>query len=171
MTVQVRSSAWFRFLWIPMALLVLGLDYAVAPYLRFPVLYLIPIAFASWYCGAWCGVFLAVAMPLVRLAFLAAMDRPWTFLEAAVNAGARIVVFVLFALLFARLAWQNAQLAAEVHMLRGLLPMCSFCKKIRTPDDQWLPVDRYIDSHTEARVSHGVCPECAREHYGDLLDR
>jgi CheY-like chemotaxis protein len=48
----------------------------------------------------------------------------------------------------------------EITQLRGILPMCSYCKRIRTDQDYWLQVDDYIRSHTLADVSHGICPEC-----------
>lgn len=46
--------------------------------------------------------------------------------------------------------------------LNGLLPLCASCKKVRDSDDNWVPVDQYIVDHSEARVSHGMCPECAK---------
>lgn len=55
----------------------------------------------------------------------------------------------------------------EVHTLRGILPLCSFCKKVRDDDGYWQRVDVYITNNSEAMVSHGVCPECAKEHYPD----
>jgi len=56
----------------------------------------------------------------------------------------------------------------EIKTLRGILPLCSFCKKIRDDKGYWKKVDVYIHQHTEADVSHGICPECAKEHYPDL---
>jgi AmiR/NasT family two-component response regulator len=53
----------------------------------------------------------------------------------------------------------------EVKTLTGLLPMCCFCKKVRTDEGYWQQVDAYITTHTTAKVSHGFCPECARKHY------
>jgi glucan phosphoethanolaminetransferase (alkaline phosphatase superfamily) len=54
-------------------------------------------------------------------------------------------------------------------ILSGILPVCSFCKKIRV-DDRWIPIDSYIRDHSEVDFSHGICPQCAAENYGDLLD-
>lgn len=53
----------------------------------------------------------------------------------------------------------------EVRTLSGLLPMCCFCKKVRTDEGYWQAVDAYICAHTAAKVSHGFCPECAAKHY------
>jgi integral membrane sensor domain MASE1 len=49
---------------------------------------------------------------------------------------------------------------AEIRTLRGLIPICAWCKKIRDDQDFWHSVEDYVTSHTEARFSHGVCPEC-----------
>ena len=57
---------------------------------------------------------------------------------------------------------------AEIKTLRGILPLCSFCKKIRDDKGYWEQVDVYISKHTEAEISHSICPECAKEHYPDL---
>ena len=58
---------------------------------------------------------------------------------------------------------------AEVRTLRGILPICSFCKKIRDDEGYWRQVEDYIRERSDAEFSHGLCPECAREHYGDFL--
>jgi PAS domain S-box-containing protein len=49
----------------------------------------------------------------------------------------------------------------ERKVLRGLLTTCSQCKKIRDEHEHWHPLETYIDTHSEARLSHGYCPECA----------
>jgi PAS domain S-box-containing protein len=56
----------------------------------------------------------------------------------------------------------------EVKTLRGILPLCSFCKKIRDDKGYWEQVDIYLHKHSLADISHSVCPKCAKEHYPDL---
>ena len=56
----------------------------------------------------------------------------------------------------------------EIQTLRGILPLCSFCKKIRNHRGQWENVDTYIHKHSQADVSHGVCPDCIKEHYPEI---
>ena len=58
---------------------------------------------------------------------------------------------------------------AEVKTLRGLLPACSHCKKIRDDQGRWHSIELYIEQHSEARVSHGICPECMVEYYSEYL--
>lgn len=48
----------------------------------------------------------------------------------------------------------------DVQELSGLLPICSFCKKIRDDKGYWNQVEEYIQNHTKAQFTHGLCPEC-----------
>jgi PAS domain S-box-containing protein len=67
---------------------------------------------------------------------------------------------------------RHLQLALdEVKTLRGILPICSNCKKIRDDKGFWNQVDQYISDHTEAEFSHGLCPNCAKELYPELYKR
>ena len=54
---------------------------------------------------------------------------------------------------------------AEVRTLRGILPICSHCKRIRDDAGYWQRVEVYLKRNTEADFSHGLCPECLRTHY------
>lgn len=56
----------------------------------------------------------------------------------------------------------------EVKKLSGLLPICSFCKKIRDDKGYWNQIESYIHEHSEATFSHGICQECAKKHYPDF---
>ncbi|MCI5125122.1 MAG: GAF domain-containing protein [Candidatus Electrothrix sp. AR5] len=58
----------------------------------------------------------------------------------------------------------------EIKVLRGIVPICSFCKKIRDTEGEWSEVESYISKHSEAQLSHGFCPDCGKEHYGNVLD-
>jgi hypothetical protein len=49
---------------------------------------------------------------------------------------------------------------AEVNALREILPICSYCKKIRDDENYWHTVEDYISEHTMTRFSHGICPTC-----------
>ena len=55
----------------------------------------------------------------------------------------------------------------EIKTLRGLLPICSQCKKIRDDDGFWMQVDEYIEAHSQAMFTHGICPDCMVDLYGD----
>lgn len=55
----------------------------------------------------------------------------------------------------------------EIHNLKGLLPICMGCKKIKDDDGYWSQLEVYISNHSQADFSHGLCPECAAKMYGD----
>ncbi len=57
---------------------------------------------------------------------------------------------------------------ARVKTLTGLLPMCAACKKIRDDKGYWNQLEHYIQEHSEAEFTHGICEECARELYPEL---
>ena len=67
---------------------------------------------------------------------------------------------------------KNAELAAaltKVKLLSGLLPICAACKKIRDDKGYWSQVECYLEEHSEATFSHGMCPECMKKWYPDFL--
>jgi len=55
---------------------------------------------------------------------------------------------------------QLEEALSRVKTLQGLLPICSYCKKIRDDRNYWQQVEGYISDHSEAQFSHGICPEC-----------
>jgi hypothetical protein len=64
---------------------------------------------------------------------------------------------------------ENALL--EIRTLRGFLPICAHCKKIRDDQGYWNQIEKYIQAHSEAVFSHGICPDCMRELYPDIVDK
>ena len=62
-----------------------------------------------------------------------------------------------------RLVVQLKTALANVKTLKGLLPVCSSCNKIRDDNDQWTKVDVYIRDHSNAEITHGYCPECVKK--------
>ncbi|WP_462325087.1 hypothetical protein [Desulfoplanes sp.] len=57
---------------------------------------------------------------------------------------------------------------AEIKRLQGIIPICAECKKVQDEEGQWKPVELYIQSHSGAQFSHGICPDCAKKLYPDL---
>ena len=54
----------------------------------------------------------------------------------------------------------------NVKLLSGLIPICSNCKKIRDDKGYWNQIESYIDKHSEASFTHGICPDCLKRDYG-----
>jgi hypothetical protein len=59
----------------------------------------------------------------------------------------------------------------QIRTLRGILPICAHCKKIRDDHGFWEQVEAYVSRHTEAEFSHGICPDCMRTIYPRFHDR
>ncbi|KAF1081219.1 MAG: hypothetical protein GQF41_2487 [Candidatus Rifleibacterium amylolyticum] len=57
------------------------------------------------------------------------------------------------------------QALGEIKVLRGIIPICSSCKKIRDDKGLWNQVEQYLKEHTDSEFSHGICPECAAKIY------
>ena len=54
---------------------------------------------------------------------------------------------------------------AHVKTLQGVLPICMHCHKIRSDQESWERMENYIQGHSEAELSHGLCPECLEKYY------
>ncbi len=89
-------------------------------------------------------------------------------LRARVQVGAHVLE------LQANLATRVRELEAalsEVKQLQGLLPICSYCKKIRDEQNHWHRVESYISEHAEVEFSHGICPTCYTDVVQPQLDQ
>lgn len=54
---------------------------------------------------------------------------------------------------------------AEIKTLQGILPVCSYCKNIRDDQGSWSRIEAYISKHSDAQFSHGICPDCMKDHH------
>ncbi len=59
---------------------------------------------------------------------------------------------------------------ANVKQLRGLLPICACCKKIRDDKGYWNQIESYVKEHSSAEFSHSICPDCTQKYYGDYFE-
>ena len=56
----------------------------------------------------------------------------------------------------------------EIKTLRGILPICSHCKKVRDDEGYWNQIEEYIQEHSYAEFSHSICKECVKKYYPDM---
>jgi len=61
-------------------------------------------------------------------------------------------------------------LRKELQQLEGLLPICSYCKKIRNEHGEWETLETYIEQHFQTAFSHSICPDCYTKHVQPQLD-
>jgi PAS domain S-box-containing protein len=60
---------------------------------------------------------------------------------------------------------------SEIRTLSGLLPICSYCKKVRNDQGYWSKIEQYVQEHSDTQFSHGICPDCLKEHYPDHYEK
>jgi hypothetical protein len=84
------------------------------------------------------------------------------FTTLVINLGICVVITIIILILI------NLSVAAyqkRIETLRGIVPICSYCKQIRDDKGYWNRVEEYVEEHTEAQFSHSICPSCLEEHY------
>jgi len=70
-----------------------------------------------------------------------------------------------------RLIAELQETLATVKTLSGLLPICAWCKRIRTDKGYWTALEEYLREHTDIVLTHGICPACAEELSAELNER
>lgn len=145
-------------------------DYLMGPYVAFPITFIIPISLTAWWFGRTAGIVIATIMMLARLGCGPSWELPIPNLLAykVINAIIREIVFVLLVLLVDRVAVQQRALEHKLKVLEGILPICSYCHKIRNEADEWEQMERYITRKTNAEFSHSICPDCREQYFGHL---
>lgn len=151
--------------------LVAVVDYAGGYEMDVFVFYFLPVAVAAWSGSG--PLAYAVAM-LCAFAWLA-MDSlsGHVYLHPANmwwNAGVRLLSFLLIAHDVARIrahldreSHARREAMRELHTLCGLLPICASCKKIRDDQGYWRQLEHFIENHSDARFTHGLCKACAEK--------
>jgi hypothetical protein len=83
-----------------------------------------------------------------------------------------LAVTAFLTILFRRFQRDLDTAFAQIKTLRGIIPICSSCKKIRDDQGYWNQLETYIGKHSDADLSHGICPDCAARLYPDFnLDK
>jgi len=85
---------------------------------------------------------------------------------------ARVKTHLTLRLLQLQLEKKNAELRQafdEIKILRGFIPICASCKRIRNDKGFWEQIESYISNHSEAKFSHGICQECAQKLYPQIF--
>jgi DNA-binding response OmpR family regulator len=85
--------------------------------------------------------------------------KPFDAAELRARVGVGVRVVQLQRELAGRIADLEKALA-HVDELHGILPICSYCKAVRSDTDSWQRIEEYVSAHSAARFSHGVCPKC-----------
>lgn len=129
------------------------------------------LAIAVMYAALPNSIVRQAAPPLILAIGLFAMDVSWLRQSGSDVAGDGIVlaVFNLAGLFIVRrrieLEREVEDAWAQLHMLRGIIPICAHCKNVRTEVGDWQQIEQYVRDHSEAEFSHGICPTCLAKYY------
>jgi len=152
--------------WISLSVVILIADYATGPFIQFPILFVFPVALATAGQGKALGASVGAVLPLLRLSFYAEWPLPSSWALEIVDTLIDVVILVATAFLIDRIVRQER----EIQVLEGLLPVCSFCKRIRDENGEWRQMEVYIAARSGARFSHTFCRECGQRHYPGLTE-
>ncbi len=118
---------------------------------------------------------------LERLLFFSKQHESWELGELI----SAFILIIFTLLLFSFRQWHKVRIIknelleknkklqkvlSEIKQLKGIIPICSSCKKIRDDKGFWQQVEVYFCDHTEAEFSHGICPHCMKMLYPELFD-
>lgn len=155
-----------RWFWLALPAVILVADYLCGPLLLFPILFILPVTLAAWNYARREAIFIAVFLTIARLGVTIFRDSESFIWADLANGLIRAIVLVGLAVLVSRVAEQNMVLARQVKQLEGLIPICAHCKRILDEGKHWTRLETYIVEHSQADFTHGICPDCARTHYG-----
>lgn len=142
-------------------------------------LFLIPIATFSLLYGIKGGLIMSVlSFPVLRFLFFLFHRPPMTEpndiimgLVISLFFGVMLGYFRDTSIRYKRVSEDFTKVILEVKKLSGLLPICAHCNKIRDDEGYWQKVEHYISAHSEAEFTHGLCPDCLKELYPELITR
>jgi hypothetical protein len=174
-----RSSQLARLCGIAGVLALVGwIDYVTGYELQFFLFYFVPVALAAWYTGRTLGIVVALLSATTWFYVDLLSGHPYSHpIYFYWNTTIRLAAFLAIGLALSqvrtmldaetRLRHEVQKAMGEVKQLRGMLPICAWCKKIRNDAGLWEQVELYVRSHSEAEFTHGLCPDC----YSQLHER
>jgi K+-sensing histidine kinase KdpD len=168
MTQGVKSYSLLTAMNICLAAAVFVLDTLIPVDVADAMLYLAPVAWiALWSSREHASLVIGAATGCTVLAILGFFLSPTG--DFWIGVGNRVIaIFVIWTT--AILSVLRKQAEEEAKILRGLLPICSYCKKIRDDKGYWEQIEVYVSARSQANFTHGLCPQCRERHYPSLID-
>jgi hypothetical protein len=147
-----------------MGVAILLLDLLTGPFLLFPILFVIPVSLAAWYCSAPLAKAMAFLLPLGRFAIAVVVDTPGPVAFAVANALIRAAVLLFIAMLVSRTARQTRELERRVS---ELVTMCAWSRTVEY-QGEWISFEEYLLRRFNINTSHGISPAEAQKIFGEL---
>jgi hypothetical protein len=167
---------------IALSVIALGyIDYITGYEFGFFVFYFLPIAIAAWKLGFTSSYLISILSSIVW--FLADVHSSNLYSSIALgfwNTIIRLLSFLIIAYSMSKIRLLLAKereaaqalrdALSQIKTLSGLIPICASCKKIRDDKGYWNQLETFIQEHSEAEFSHGICPDCMKKLYGVVLE-
>lgn len=179
-TITIMLSRWTKLRAEPADSMMLGLglvfilimsifllDMMTSVGIALSILYVIPVYLASWIRPPWIILFVAAGCTVLTIYSYFFSSSGGVPRIAAINHFLVVVALVSTAVL----ALRHNQLSEEIKTLQGFLKMCTCCKKIFNEKGEWESLEVYIGTHSEAAVTHSVCPRCKEDYREKLAAR
>jgi hypothetical protein len=166
-----------------LSVLALGyIDYVTGYEFGFFVFYFVPIAIAAWKVGSTSSYLVSILSSIIWFLSDIYSSHPYSSVFFAIwNTAIRLLSFLIIAYTMSKIRFlltEERKLSkdlrdalVQIKTLSGLIPICASCKKIRDDKGYWNQLETYIQEHSEAEFSHGICPDCMKKLYGDFLEK
>jgi len=156
---KIKAKPWH---WFVLSLLMVIGDFLAGSLIQFPFLYILPVSLAAWSGNRTHAYTLAILLPATRIPMAFVWNTSLITFDLAINFAIRASVLagLVYLLSFVQ----------GMRVLRGMLNACSYCHRIKTTDGDWITAEKFIVHYSEAIPSHGICPECAKHHWGKILN-
>ena len=83
-----------------------------------------------------------------------------------------ILLGISIGIIYSFYTWKIVNISKKIKVLEGLLPICSYCKKIRDESNlhknKWIPIEMYIAKNSKLNFTHGLCPNCEKKQLEEL---
>jgi len=133
--------------------------------------YILVVLISLWSSRTYLPIYMAIggsALTLIGFYSSPSGGELWQVLFNRALALFAIWTTAILSVLWKEIQEEKEKALLDLKILSGLIPICASCKKIRDDEGYWEQIETYIRDHSEADFSHGICPECAKELYGDL---
>lgn len=147
-----------------MGLAILLLDLVTGKFLLFPILFVVPVVLAGWYCSASLAYWLAVGLPIGRFFIAAYGEQSMPVAYSLANAATRIAVLVLIAFLVSRTARLTRELEQRVDVL---VKICAWTRTVEY-QGEWISFEQYLRRRFGIETTHGISPAEAQRQFDKL---
>jgi len=164
MTMASRRRSWLLAGVILLSINVFLLDLSLPLGVAVGALYTVPVILSLWLPGRPVTILMAGGCTFLTL-LETLFSSPGVLWIGLVNRG--IILFLIGAAMVLVLLRKRAD--EQIRTLQGLIPICASCKKIRNDHGYWDVLEMYLQKHSEAQFTHGICPQCAERFYDGTI--